>query len=204
MELQEAIKNRRSIKKYLSIKIEQEKLAQILEAASLAPSAGNLQPWRFIVLTDDSKKDAVTKCCLDQAWMRLAPAHIIVCSETQRMEQFYGAKGSGSFTRDSCSAAIQNMLLTATGLGLGSCWVGAFNERTLKRELGIPDDQLIIAVITLGYPDEHPEAPPRQPMDAMVFFGGWGTKNLGGDPVLQGLKDKITEAKERLKNKVSK
>ena len=205
MELKDAIMKRRSIKKYLDIAVEQEKLADMIEAATMAPSAGNIQPWAFIIVQDKQKREAIARCCLEQLWMVHAPVFIVVCAETKRMKEFYGDKGATCYSRESCAAAIENMLLTATDLGLGTCWVGAFNERIAKRELSIPDDVSTIAIITVGYPDEDPKMPERKRLDAICNFGKWGTKTTDmalwkgryGD-VLQ---EKIAKAKEALKDR---
>jgi len=205
MELKDAIMKRRSIKKYLNIAVEEEKLADIIEAGTMAPSAGNIQPWAFIIVKDKQKRETISRCCLEQLWMTKAPVFIVVCAEIKRIKEFYGDKGATCYSKESCAAAIENMLLTATDLGLGTCWVGAFNERIAKRELKIPDDVDPIAIITVGYPDEEPKMPERNRLDVICHFGSWGNKTTDitlwkgryGD-VLQ---EKIAKAKETLKEK---
>jgi len=193
MELQEAIKERRSIKKYLPTPVEHEKVSLLINAASLAPSSGNIQNWAFVLVTDKDKQQEIAKACLDQLWMAQAPLHIVVCAKTEKIKEFYGQKAD-DYSHQNCSAAIQNILLTATELGLGSCWVGAVNERIIRKTLSMEDSEKVIAVITIGYKDEDPKQPARTKAEFFTFFDKWGETGQSEDSLAQtvhkGLQEK--------------
>jgi nitroreductase len=173
MEVFECITTRRSVRKYLDVPVEWEKVGTVLEAGRAAPSAGNLQNWKFIVVLDKDLRHQIADAALQQSWMKDAPVHIIVCAEPKKAEQFYGLRGERLYTVQNCAAAIENMLLTAHSLNLGSCWVGAFDEEMLKRTLNIPDDVRPQAIITLGYPAEKTRAPVRYRIEDIVFLETW-------------------------------
>ncbi len=150
MELKEAIRTRRSIRKFTSEAVPQEMIQLILEAAMLAPSAGNQQPWHFVVVTDRQKLDAIPEFQPYAAMLREAQVAIVVCGAPE------GTKWPDFWVQD-CSAAVQNMLLAARGLGLGSVWTGIYplEDRVAKmRELfGIPEMVYPFAVVPIGWPD---------------------------------------------------
>ena len=123
---------------------------EILEAGSYAPSSGNVQNWRFIVVKDKKKRDEIADACLGQTWMNQAPVHVVVCSDNSDINAMY-KKRSERYSIQNCAAAIQNILLAACDKGLGSCWVGVFNEDKLRTLLSIPDNISIEAIVTLGY-----------------------------------------------------
>jgi len=173
MDVFQAIATRRSVRKYLDRELEWDKVGYLLEAAIRAPSSGNLQNWKFIVVTEKAGRQAVAEACLQQLWMATAPVHIVICAEPQKAMQFYGVRGERLYSIQNCSAAAQNIMLTAHELGLGACWVGAFEEEMLKSAIGIPDYIRPQAVITVGYPDEVPEEPARYRIYDMVFLEKW-------------------------------
>lgn len=173
MDVFECVTTRRSVRKYLDTPVEWDKVGTVLEAGRAAPSAGNLQNWRFVVVLDKDKRHQIADAALQQSWMKNAPLHIIVCSEPKKAEQFYGLRGERLYSVQNCAAAIQNMLLTAHSLGLGSCWVGAFDEEMLKRVLNIPEEVRPQAIITLGYSAEKAKAPVRYRIEDVVFLETW-------------------------------
>ena len=191
------------MKKYMSTKVEHEKVMQILEAAQYAPSAGNLQNWGFVVITDKQKREQISHACLEQLWMNTAPVHIAVGVETKKAKKYYGSKGGMEYAHQNGSAAMMVILLKALELGLASCWVGAFAEKQLKQLLGMPDDVVLIGIATIGYPAEEPEPAARVPLEIQTFFNRWGAKSTDfpaftGDFSV-GLQDKIKKAKEKIK-----
>src|SRR3990167_6576945 len=146
MELDKCITNRRSIRSYLPKDVGLNKIMDIIESASYAPSAGNIQNWSFIVVKDKKRKTDIAVACLKQYWMIDAPIHVIVCNKLEKIKRFYGSKGELVYSSQACAAAIENMLLKSYDLGLGSCWIGAFDENALKRILKVPDDVKIEAI----------------------------------------------------------
>ncbi len=148
MNILQFIKSRRSIRKFFDKSIEPEKIAIILEAGRWAPSAGNCQPWRFLVITDEKKIKNLDPL-FHQPWVEKAPLVIVVLAVPADSKKRYG-KGSNYYIMD-CSAAIQNMLLMAHGLGLGAVWVGAFSKKAVREQLDIPDTYEVFALIPMGY-----------------------------------------------------
>ncbi|MBN1274844.1 nitroreductase family protein [Candidatus Woesearchaeota archaeon] len=169
-----AIKTRRSIRSYLQKPVEFDKVTAVIEAAHYAPSAGNLQDWKFIIITDKAARHAIAEHCLEQHWMAHAPVYIVVCSNEERTEMRYGLRGKRLYSVQSCAAATENMLLAAHALGLGACWVGAFDEDYLDRTLNIPDTARAQAIVTLGYTDEQPGEKELTSLDSAVYFGTYG------------------------------
>jgi nitroreductase len=178
MKFDKALKGRRSIRKYKEKKLSRNSLNAILDAIRYAPSAGNLQNWRLIVVEDENKKEEIAKYCFKQKWMTRASVIVVVCSDDSDVKRTYGDK-SDMFCRQNCAAGIQNMLLKAYSIGIGSCWVGAHDDDKIKALLKMPDNINIEAVICFGHADENPEMPRRIDLRDIVHFEEWG--NLEGD-----------------------
>jgi nitroreductase len=172
----EVINARRSIRRYLDRPVEFEKLTTIMDSAIKAPSAGNLQDWRFIIVTDKTLIKQVANYSIEQYWIQSAPALIVVCSIPEKHEMYYGLRGKRLYNIQDCAASIQNILLTSTELGLGSCWIGAFEEEKIRALFAIPTEVRPQAIITLGYSDETPKDRQLLPIENMVFFNRYGSK----------------------------
>jgi nitroreductase len=181
MDVFECISSRRSIRKFLEVPVEWEKIGTIIDAGMLAPSSGNLQNWRFIVVKDEKKRMQLAEAALQQHWMNNAPVVIVVCSEMKKIRQFYGVRGERLYAVQNCAAAVQNMLLAANALDLGACWVGAFDENAVCRALSIPDDADMRpqAIIPIGYPDEKPAPQLRYRIENITYLEKWSRQNIG-------------------------
>ncbi|ACX52178.1 nitroreductase [Ammonifex degensii KC4] len=167
----EVIKKRCSVRQYKEDPVPRELIEQILEAARWAPSAGNLQPWFFYVITDAGRRRCLAAAAWGQKFVGEAPVLIVVCAEPQRSAQHYGERGRSLYCIQDTAAAIQNLLLAATAYGLGTCWVGAFDENQVRHCLGIPPERRPVAIVTLGYPQSWPEKrTSRRPLDEIVKF----------------------------------
>ncbi|MFC1800423.1 nitroreductase family protein [Nanoarchaeota archaeon] len=125
MDTWECIKTRRSIRKYKPVPVPRALVAKVVDAGRFAPSSGNLQNWKFIVVTDEGLKKAIAEACLEQYWMEKASVHIVMVAEPDKAKRFYGKRGM-LYTTQNIAAATENMLLCAHSIGLGACWVGAF------------------------------------------------------------------------------
>ncbi len=145
MEVFEAIQKRRSIRSYEPTPIPSEKLDKILEAARLAPSAGNIQPWRFIIVLDQHKRRLIAKGCRFGHFLDESPTVIVGCGDQKASPRWHAI--------DTC-IAMENLVLAATGEGFGTCWIGSFNEKTIRETLKIPNRLKIVALLALGYPKE--------------------------------------------------
>ncbi|HLC47370.1 MAG TPA: nitroreductase family protein [Candidatus Nanoarchaeia archaeon] len=183
--LLDIIKKRRSIRKYLELPLEWDKVVSILEAGRHAPSAGNLQHRKFIVVTDPAKKRIIAEACLKQYWMEGASAIIVICSMTEKPEQLYGERGKEIYSIEDCAMAAQNMILMAHDLGIGSCVVGAFEEEMMRDALSIPSRARPILAITLGYPDEVVPEPPRETLESSVFLQRYASRISNVNVVLR-------------------
>lgn len=175
MDTLECIATRRSIRKFLDIPVEFEKIGNILDAGRYAPSAGNLQDWKFILVTDQDARNEVGKACVEQYWVASAPAIIVVCTDPERTKRFYGERGE-KYSIQNGAAAVQNMLLAAHHQGLASTWVGAFEDELLKRALSIPDSVFVHAVLPIGYADEQVPMPMRLTLENVTFIESWGNR----------------------------
>jgi nitroreductase len=142
MDVFEAIEKRRSIRKYEPAPIPNEKLDKILEAARLAPSASNVQPRHFIVVTDEERKKAVSAGMFAR-FLRQAPVVIVACGDEKKSPKWYPID---------VSIAVENMVLAATGEGLGTCWIGSFDENKVRAVLKIPKNLRVVVLLALGYP----------------------------------------------------
>ena len=164
MDVMEAIKSRRSVRSWQAKPIESEKLQRVLEAGRLAPSANNRQPWRFIVVTDEAVRRQLVHAANDQAFVGKAPVVLVGCAvETDRIM----ACGQHCYPMD-LSIAMTQMMLAAVAEGLGTCWIGAFNELEVKRILGVPAEVRVVELMPIGYPDSA-NIPPRPRKSAQEF-----------------------------------
>jgi nitroreductase len=170
------IQSRRSVKKFLPKFVSWENIAKVIDAGRHAPSSGNLQNWKFIALYEPEAKEALAKLCYEQYEIAAAGALIVVCGEPEKGERYYGDKGVKKYTTQNCAAAIENMLLEAHSLGLGSCWIGAFDEEEVRLLLKIPGDVTVEAIVAIGYAQGIPEKPPKYPLETVVYFHQWRNK----------------------------
>ncbi len=150
------IKNRFSVREYLDKDVSEGDLKEILEAARLAPSACNYQPWKFIVVRDKEKREALYYACKKQEFVRQVPVLIVGCRVGEAFPMF---KDSDSGILD-VGIAMTNMTLQAVKLNLGTCWIGAFYEDEVKKILSIPENVTVVAILTLGHP-KNPIPPPK-------------------------------------------
>ena len=164
MDVFEAVTQRKSIRKYKDKEIEKEKLITVLESARIAPSASNRQ--KFIVVKDEDTRSRLVSAAHYQKFVGQAPVTIVACStESERIMPC----GQHAYTVD-LSIAVSFMMLEATELGLGTCWLGAFDEGKVKKIIGIPDEIRVPVMFTLGYADETPAARPRKDIDDIVCY----------------------------------
>jgi len=168
MDVYEAIVSRRSIRAFKLDNIPEKILNKILEAAWWAPSAGNLQAREFILVTDPELKRKLCNAALGQSFIEEAPIDIVVCANERRSAQRYGQRGKELYCIQDATASVQNILLAAHALGLGTCWVGAFSEENVSEALNLPNGVKPIAIIPLGYPAEHPSVTPRMRLKDLV------------------------------------
>jgi len=194
MELFEAIKNRRSIRRYKSDPVDDKKIEAILEAGHWAPSWANTQCWRFIVVRDPKIKAKLTDTLMKiklpdrevpnpgAMAMNTVPAVIVVCAEIGKAGGKPGPGGGGvEYVTDKgdwfmfdTALAVQNMVLAAHGLGLGTVIMGAFDAVQAEKALGVPKGYRVVVMFPVGVPDQEGKAPPRKELSEIVVKDKWG------------------------------
>ncbi len=175
MEFDKCLKTRRSIRDYKNKKISLGDLHKVLNAARYAPSSGNLQNWRFIVVEDKKKKEGLAEASLKQNFVARAPVVVVVCDDVEDVKRNYGEQGK-LYAIQNCSVTIQNMMLKANDIGIGSCWVGGFDKDKVREILKIPDRIIPEAIITFGYANGESETPHKIDLNDLVYFEEWGNK----------------------------
>ena len=173
MDVFEAIKTRRSTRRYKSEDVSEEQVEKLLGAAIMAPSGGNMQPWDFIIIRGEEQKKALARAALGQMFIATAPVVIVVCANKPRTARRYGERGAELYSLQDTAAATQNMLLAATAMGLAGCWVGAFNDNAVSDVLGLPRNIRPVVILPIGVPDEFPRMPPRIALSEITHYDKW-------------------------------
>lgn len=172
MDLFDAISKRRSIRQFkVDGVVDEASVLKILEAAFLAPSAGNGQSWRFEVVRDKELKRRLATEAGHQHFIEQVPVAIVVCIDLDLAAKKYGERGRNTYGLQDTAAAVENMLLAVTALGLGSCWVGAFDESIAAKILDLPSNIRPVAILPIGVPNEPAvRVPPRKRLQDVVRF----------------------------------
>jgi len=165
MDVYDAIHTRSSVRAYEPRDVEQDKLLRILDAGRLAPSARNAQQWRFVVVRDGGRRQELARAA-DQPFLADAPVIIAVVSFAGDRLMHCGIPAGPV----DCAIAIDHMALAATAEGLGTCWIGHFNQQACCRVLNVPGDGRIIEMLVLGYPAVPAGAKKRKPLDEIVSY----------------------------------
>ena len=172
MSVLEVIKARGSIRSYKDKPIPKPALLDILEAARMAQSAANRQPWEFIVVTDPAIKKKLVRAAGNQFFVGEAAAVVVCLANSEESASVGPFEG---FLID-LAIAIENMVLTAWDLGIGSCWIGAYSEQKVKELLDVPRNLRVMSLLALGYPDERPEPKYRKDLYEIVHYQKYGQK----------------------------
>jgi len=172
MELEEAIKGRRSIRAFKPQDVPEKTVEKLIDAARHAPSAGNIQPWEFVIARKQGIKKKLAQAA-NQVFVEEAPVVIVVCADENRASMGYGHRGETLYCIQDTAAATQNILLTAYSLGLGTCWVGAFDENQAKKALRTPNGIRPVAMIPVGYPNKTASQRNRRPLRQIIHYEGF-------------------------------
>ncbi|MEM7819739.1 MAG: nitroreductase family protein [Candidatus Aenigmatarchaeota archaeon] len=170
MEFFDVLKKRFSVRSFKNREVEEEKINKILEAANSAPSAGNLQGYEIILIKDSNKKSLIAKAAYGQHFIEEAPIVLIICANEKRSASRYGKRGKELYCINDASIAAAYIELAACNLGLGSVWVGAFDENEIKKIIDAPEYIRPIAIIPIGYPNEIPGRRERRKLDDLVHI----------------------------------
>jgi len=167
MEVLEAILKRRSIRKFKKEKIPEETIEKLKDALIWAPSAGNLQARKFYFVFNEQIKQKLKRAALNQDFIEKAPLVIVGCCDLEKIS-WYGERGKNLYTICDVAAAVENLMILATSEGLGTCWVGAFNEKEVAKILNLPQNERPIVIIPAGFPEEIPPSPEREPKENLI------------------------------------
>lgn len=172
MDVKNAISSRHSIRGYSAKIISKDVISEIIKYAHLAPSAGNMQARDFIIVEDIEIRKELSKAALDQEFIVEAPVNIVVCANLDRISP-YGTRGRELYCLQDAAAAVEHILLMAIENGLGTCWVGAFNEKELSKILQLPSHIRPVAIIPIGYPKEKPMPTSRIDIKELIHYNKW-------------------------------
>jgi nitroreductase len=169
MEVSVALRERRSVRSYRDMDVEDEKLMKVLEAGRLSPSAVNRQEWKFVIVRSSEKRKLLAEAACGQSFVGQAPVVLVACATESRAIM---TCGQPAYTVD-VSIAFAYMILQACELGLGTCWIGAFKEDEVKKILNIPDHIRVVAISPMGYPARQTLPRPRKSLDEIVCYDGY-------------------------------
>ncbi len=164
----DAVRDRRSVRRYQSRPVPDDVLRKVLNCARLAPSANNSQPWRLVIVRDEDMKVKLAGAAHGQKFMAGAPVVLVACGVPEEAFQMVGGYMSSHVI--DVSIALDHLTLGAHALGLGTCWIAWFDEDKVRRLLEIPEDVRVIAMTPVGYPDEIPERTPRRNLEELVMY----------------------------------
>lgn len=159
MDFYDVVRTRRSVRSFKKNPIPEEVLSRVLEAARVAPSGSNRQPWKFILVRDEALKQKMISACDNQKFMADAPLIVVACGQKLSFNR-------GGYMREmsmliDVSIAFTHLILAARAEGLGTCWIGAFKNDEIKKLLGVPEGYEVVAATPLGYPAENVFTEPR-------------------------------------------
>ncbi len=161
------MEERRSIRR-LGGEVSDATIGRLLEAAVLAPSAGNRQPWFFYVVKNREIKEQLVQAAHGQSFLLDAPVVIVACADPEESAARYGDRGRYLYCLQDTAAAVENLLLAATAYGLGTTWVGAFSEDLVANALNMPQEHRPVAIIPVGLPQDEPKPRPKKNLDDLV------------------------------------
>jgi len=176
MDIIREIQSRRSVRKYLERPVSDADIRQILEAARLAPSGNNTQPWKFMVIRDEEKKRRIASADHEQKWLLSAPVFLVCLADMSRrtegqqvsVDENTPCEDLKRVIRDA-AIAVTHILLEAEHLGLSTCWTGWYTQKEMREALGVADSYYVSGVIALGYGAEAPAPRPRRELDDMIL-----------------------------------
>jgi len=219
MDVKEAIETRRSIRKFSPKELHPEEIIDLVDAGRYAPSAGNQQNWKFILIKDQNRKNEIADACFQQTWMASAPLMICVVGMTEDVKRMYGTRGEMLYSIQNCAIASQNIMLRAHEMGFGSCMISAFEEGMIKRILNIGDEGRPQCFICVGYSTDTPDKKLLKNLHVLTYFetmfdrtedyddafymwSGIGKKT--GEKLLAKMKEGVGTLRDRINKKFEK
>jgi nitroreductase len=165
MEVSKALSSRRSVRKFKHKEMPKEDIMMLLEAAQMAPSGANRQPWELVVITDPLRLKELVPVCKNQTFLADCAAFFVGLDDVE-----------AKWSRVDLSIALDHVTLKAVDMGLGTCWIGAFDPEALAKFVSAPKGKMVTVCLAIGYPDEEPEARPRKPLEQLVSWGSYGKR----------------------------
>ena len=181
MEFSQLVRSRRSIHHFTDDEVTEEELTSVLKAARWAPSAGNTQPWRFIVVRRPENREKVWESktgivdITPQNFIKKAPVHVIVCTDTEAYKRKQARIRADLYSIQDSAAAAMTLLLAAADVELGACWVGMFREEALREAFNIPSSVIPVAIIPVGHTRSKESPRPRKVLDELVYHETWSS-----------------------------
>ncbi len=169
----EVMLKRRSIRKFKPDPVPWDNIVSMVNCGLTAPCAGNVHNVKCIVVQDPSNRKAVAKACYEQLWMASAPCLIAIVAEPEHQRRVYGTRGEKLYTIQNGAAYAMSIIIAAESLGLGTCWVGAFDEDSLRGALGMPEYVNVHVILAVGFPDEHPKSPAKPMFRSATYREKW-------------------------------
>jgi nitroreductase len=164
------IQSRKSIRRYSQEQIHENELKEILKTGFSAPSGGNMQPWRVVVVKDQTRKEQLAEAASGQSFIARAPVLLVVCAVPYESAERYNNRGATLYALQDTAALTQNILLASHALGYATCWVGAFNEVEVSKIIKVPEGIRPVAMIPIGRADgAEPKTRPRKSINDVVI-----------------------------------
>jgi nitroreductase len=176
----DAIKTRRSIRRYLDKDVDEKTVSELIESACAAPSGSNTQPWHFIIVRDKNVKDQLVEVSNRQKWMNEAPVFIVCVADIRSrltgrnidIDESSPEENVKQIIRDT-AIAVEHIVLEAASRGLGTCWVAWYEQKQIRPILGIPSDKYVVCILTLGHPAETPKPRPKKSPEEIIHHDRW-------------------------------
>lgn len=201
MDLDKIILQRHSIQDYQNKDVDHKLIAQILDISKNAPSSGNVQNWRFIIVKDQLKREKIARSCLNQLWMNQAPVHIVICYDDRNIKTLF-PKHHKDYSIQNVSIVSTLIILKAAELKLGTCWISIPKPLEMSGLLKLPDYLIPHIVITLGYPKDTYKKTTRNSLDTMTYFEEYSHPRKHRNPSIFPLsKQKLSRIKSRIGRK---
>ncbi len=169
MDVFQTVKERRSIRSFLRKDIPEDVLSKLIEALRWAPSAGNLQSRKFFLIREEKTRKQIAVAALNQDFLSTAPIVVVGCADSS-INIRYGRRGIELYSIQDVAVSVMAMMLVALENGLGTCWVGAFQEAEVAKILNLPENLRPVVIVPVGYPERIPKPPLRLPVKDMVEF----------------------------------
>jgi len=203
MDIDKLISERQSIREFKDKDLDFNKIGLLLDAATKAPSSGNVQNWKFFIVKNKEKRDNIAKACLKQYWMNQAPVHIVICSDDTKIKVLY-PKLHKEFSIQNTATAATYILLKATDLKLGACWIAVFDKNAISKILKLPPNLTPQIIIPIGYQRGKPKVTKRYPVETCIYFEEFGYAKKKRDTTIFPLEKQLKKLQEKIKSKLKK